>query len=178
MFESCPPNSAVIFGESSILNVHKMLQPAVTVVHPDGDMHDSGLGASIPTSSKARTPDSSWEEPVLKLQASHTTPQEPDLDPSSSEIADSEVLVPSSAGSRVYQALPRNSDAHRGQDPAGQPDVTPGQLTASTSPRTEGPRGSLSMLWHKFTVPARGHPGGKSRLGQSVRGATTTRPPA
>jgi hypothetical protein len=154
MFDSCPPNGAVIFGDNSILNVHKMQQPYLTVIHPEGDMHDSGLGASIPTSSNPHTPDPSWTEPSSDLEASLSTTA-PASAPS--EIAGSEDSVQSSAGSGARQVLPFQSDAHHRQDSAAQPNITPKQRNTFISPKKKQPRESFSVVWRKVKVAVRRH---------------------
>jgi hypothetical protein len=152
MFDSCPANSAVIFGESSTLNVHKMQQPPLTVIHPDGDMHDSVLGASISTSSKAPTPYPSWIELTSDVQASDITPVSVP-----SDIPSSEDSVQSSARAGARQVLPHQSDAHRGQYPVDRPNITPKQRHISISPKQKQSRGSLSVVWRKFKVAVRRH---------------------
>jgi hypothetical protein len=162
MFGACSPDSAVIFGDSSILNIHKMQQPTLTVAQPDGDMHDSGLGTSIETSSKVRTTDPTWADPDSDLRASQTTPPELDTSPSSSDIIESETSAPSNVNSGAHQALPINSQPHRAQDFAAQPNIRPTSPTVPISLKPKRPRGSLSVVWRKFTVAVRRHRSGSS----------------
>ncbi|KAF1846467.1 uncharacterized protein K460DRAFT_417538 [Cucurbitaria berberidis CBS 394.84] len=162
-FETCPQDGAALFGENSLLNGHRMQPLAPVQLQPDSNVHDSGLGTSIETSSKTIPSTYSGGESDLNTQEMQLSDETPGtassmsspLSLSDSVIQVAEITVPISAGetSRIATTdlQPPLLDAKA--KAVGRVAIP----AAKTKTKAPTAKRSLSRMWRKIVKKVRQH---------------------